>query len=192
MRGRAGARRRRSDRVVSPAAASYNPVMNPDPAGPRRSWLSARAEMSGGWFALLLQLAQGGLGALLAVWAIGWPDGYGRAALAGFVIGDLAGVFGFVATQGYLDPGRKFPAFAFALDMAFLLLLLLPLGAGLEEVESFDRHANTILTGAGLGAVGFLGRFIALAWRAIVHHVYGRRMPPLYKETDDDENPIAS
>jgi hypothetical protein len=165
--------------------------MIPDPPGPRRSWLSARAEASGGWVALLLQLAQGILGASLAVWAIGWPEGYGRAGLTGFVIGDLAGVFGFVATQGDLDPGRKFPACAFTLDMVLLVLLLLPLGAGMENVTSIETHTNSVLIGAGLGAVGFLGRFLALAWRSIIHHVYGRRLPPLYKETDDDEKPIA-
>jgi hypothetical protein len=125
----------------------------------------------------------------VAVWAVGWPAGYGRAALTGFTAGDLGAVFGFFTSQGYVDPGRKFPAFAFALDMAYLVVLLVFSGSG--GVTSIDEHTNAILVGAGLGAVGFLGRLLALSWRAIVYHVYGRLLPPLYKDHDEEEPPLA-
>jgi hypothetical protein len=164
--------------------------MDPDRDTSRAPWLAALAEHHGGWFALFLHLAQGAIGTAVAVWAIGWPKGYGRAALTGFAIGDLGAVFGFFVSQGYIDPGRRFPVVPFTFDVALLALLLVFASTG--EVATVEEHTNAVLTGAGLGAVGFLGRFLALTWRAILHHVCGRGLPPLYKEKDDDEEPIAS
>jgi hypothetical protein len=164
--------------------------MDTDRDEPSAPWLAALAGRHGGWFALFLHAMQGAIGTAIAVWAVGWPKGYGRAALTGFAIGDLGAVFGFFVTLGYVDPGRRFPVVPFLFDVALLAVLLVSASTG--EVASIDEHTNAILTGAGLGAVGFLGRLLSLTWRAVLYQVCGRRMPPLYREKDDDEDPIAT
>ena len=161
--------------------------MDPDRGTPRRPWLAALADRSGGWFALALQSFLGAFGLALAAWSVADPGGYGPAALTGYAIGDLGAVLGFVVSQRHLDPGRRFPFLAFAFDMACLAGLVT--FAWTAEVASIERHTNAILAGAGTGAVGFLGRFVALAWRTLVYHVYGRRLPSPGKEIPHDEPP---